>query len=172
MLNALAGFGAGVAAGISPEQCAKALADFKATGMRQKIAACRGIKVVEDCYNANPDSMKAAMKTLKDQKLDSGAKKIAVLGDMLELGTVAESSHTEVGEIAANSADVLLCCGELAKLIVIGAKEAGLSESYHFETKDELAEYLIKIAKPGDMVWIKASRGMRFEDIAEKFYED
>ena len=58
------------------------------------------------------------------------------------------------------------------KLTVKGAKESGLTESYHFETKDELADYLIKIANPGDMVWIKASRGMRFEDIAEKFYED
>ena len=172
VLNALAGFGAGVAAGIAPEQCAKALADFKAIGMRQKITVYRGVKVVEDCYNANPDSMKAAMKTLGEQKLDAGAKKIAVLGDMLELGTVAESSHIETGKNAASSADVLLCCGELAKLIVKGAKEAGLSESFHFETKDELADYLIKIANPGDMVWIKASRGMRFEDIAEKFYED
>ena len=172
VLNALAGFGAGVAAGIAPEQCAAALANFKNTGMRQKVQICRGVTVVEDCYNANPDSMKAAMSTLGAQKLPAGAQKIAVLGDMLELGTVAESSHFETGKIAAENADVLLCFGELSKIIVSGAKENGMEKAFHFETKEELSENLRKTAKSGDMVWLKASRGMRFEDIAEAFYEE
>ena len=140
--------------------------------MRQKVQLCRGVTVVEDCYNANPDSMKAALSTLGAQKLADGAQKIAVLGDMLELGTVAESSHFETGKIAAKNADVLLCFGELSKLIVSGAKENGLSKAFHFESKDELANVLRKTAKPGDMVWLKASRGMRFEDISEAFYEE
>ena len=140
--------------------------------MRQKMKVCRGVTVVEDCYNANPDSVKAAMKTLSEQKLPAGAQKIAVLGDMLELGCVAESSHLEAGKNAAAAADVLLCFGGLAKLICKGAKEASLSESYHFEEKEKLAEKLREIAKPGDMVWLKASRGMKFEDIAALFYED
>ncbi|MBR5310270.1 MAG: UDP-N-acetylmuramoyl-tripeptide--D-alanyl-D-alanine ligase [Oscillospiraceae bacterium] len=173
VLNALAGFGAGVAAGIEPENCAAALAFFKNTGMRQKVKICRGVTVVEDCYNANPDSMKAAMKTLGAQKLCDGAQKIAVLGDMLELGSVAESSHYEVGKLAAENADLLLCYGELGRLIAAGAWVNGMRETaFHFETKEELAEELRKIAKNGDIIWLKASRGMRFEDIAELFYEE
>ena len=173
VLNALAGFGAGVAAGIEPEQCAAALANFKNTGMRQKIKVCRGVTVVEDCYNANPDSMKAAMKTLGAQKLADGAQKIAVLGDMLELGAVAESSHYEIGKFAAENADMIFCYGELSKLIAAGAWVNGMkTTAFHFETKEELAKELRKTAKPGDMVWLKASRGMRFEDIAETFYEE
>jgi len=173
VLNALAGFGAGVAAGIEPEQCAAALANFKNTGMRQKIKVCRGVTVVEDCYNANPDSMKAAMKTLGAQKLADGAQKIAVLGDMLELGAVAESSHYEIGKFAAENADMIFCYGELSRLIAAGAWVNGMrTTAFHFETKEELAKELRKTAKPGDMVWLKASRGMRFEDIAETFYEE
>lgn len=172
VLNALAGFGAGVAAGIPPQECAAALWNFKATGMRQKMTQCRGVTVVEDCYNANPDSMRAALRTLGERKLVPGAKKIAVLGDMLELGAVAESSHLEVGRDAAKAADVLLCFGELGKLIAKGALEAGLSESFHFESKEALSEKLREIAKPGDIVWLKASRGMKFEDVAEAFYEE
>ena len=163
---------AGVEAGIEPEACALALGNFKNTGMRQKVQICRGVTVVEDCYNANPDSMKAALNTLGAQKLEAGAQKFAVLGDMLELGTVAESSHKEVGVLAAEKADILLCYGELSKLMVLGAAENKMEKAYHFETKEELAEYLRKNAKSGDMVWLKASRGMRFEDIAEAFYEE
>ncbi len=172
VLNALAGFGVGVAAGIAPEQCAIALANFKNTGMRQKVRISKGVTVVEDCYNANPDSMKAALNTLGAQKIKDGAQKIAVLGDMLELGTVAESSHYEVGKLAAEKADLLLCFGELSKFTVSGAKENGLSKAYHFESKEELSKELKNKAKDGDIVWLKASRGMRFEDIAEVFYEE
>jgi len=173
VLNALAGFGAGVAAGIEPEECALALANFKNTGMRQKMCICRGISVVEDCYNANPDSMKAALNTLGAQKLPEGARKIAVLGDMLELGTVAESSHYEIGKLAAEKADLLLCFGELSRLIAAGAWVNGMKETaFHFESKEELAKELRKTAKTGDMVWLKASRGMKFEDISEAFFEE
>ncbi|MBR2640364.1 MAG: UDP-N-acetylmuramoyl-tripeptide--D-alanyl-D-alanine ligase [Oscillospiraceae bacterium] len=173
VLNALAGFGAGVAAGIKPEQCALALANFKNTGMRQKVQICRGVKVVEDCYNANPDSMKAALNTLGAQKIPDGAQKIAVLGDMLELGSVAETSHYETGKLAAEKADLLFCFGELSRYIAAGAWVNGMRETaFHFETKEELSKELRKTAKPGDIIWLKASRGMRFEDIAEAFYEE
>ena len=173
VLNALAGFGAGVAAGIKPEQCALALANFKNTGMRQKVQICRGVKVVEDCYNANPDSMKAALNTLGAQKIPEGAQKIAVLGDMLELGSVAETSHYEIGKLAAEKADLLFCFGELSRYIAAGAWKNGMRETaFHFETKEELSKELRKTAKPGDIIWLKASRGMRFEDIAEAFYEE
>ncbi len=172
VLNALAGFGVGVAIGISPEDSAKALSTFKNTGMRQKVKSCRGSVVVEDCYNANPDSMKAALKTLRAPKTGTGAQKIAVLGDMLELGEVGEMAHFEVGMMAAKAADVLLCYGELSRFMVFGAENSGIKTACYFETKEELAETLKRIAKPGDIIWLKASRGMRFEDIAEAFYEE
>ena len=173
VLNALAGFGAGVAAGIEPEQCAAALANFKNTGMRQKVQVCRGITVVEDCYNANPDSMKAALSTLGARKLQDGARKIAVLGDMLELGSVAEPSHYEIGKLTAEKADILFCYDKLARLIAAGAWVNGMKNTaFHFESKEELSEELRKIAKPGDMIWLKASRGMKFEDISEAFFEE
>ncbi len=172
VLNALAGFGAGIAAGIEPKQCAEALGTFKNTGMRQKVQICRGVTVVEDCYNANPDSVKAALNTLGAQKLPDGAQKIAVLGDMLELGTVAEESHRNAGILASEKADALLCFGELSRLMVSGAKENGMENAFHFESKAELAKELLRRAKAGDIIWLKASRGMRFEDIAEAFYEE
>lgn len=171
VLNSLAGFGCGIAAGMDPRQCADALWNFEATGMRQKLTEYKGVKVFEDCYNANPDSMKAAMATLKGIAAAPGGRKIAVLGDMLELGCVAEESHLEAGRHAAEVADILLCAGELGSLICEGAKKAGLAESFHFESKEELSKFLCELARPGDIIWIKASRGMRFETIAEDFFE-
>lgn len=169
VLNALAGFGSGIAVGMDPERCARALVNFQATGMRQKLVEYKGVKVYEDCYNANPDSMKAAMETLKS--LRGEGRKIAVLGDMLELGTVSEECHLKAGENAAKAADILLTSGEMGELIARGAREAGLAESFHFEDKESLAIFLCDLVAPGDIVWIKASRGMRFETIAESFYE-
>lgn len=172
VLDALAGFGAGVTAGVEPQNAAEALWGFKATGMRQRARSCRGVTVIEDCYNANPDSVRAAMLTLGARKTENGAKRIAVLGDMLELGSVAESAHRTAGEEAARAADILLCCGELARFMAEGAADAGMTEAKHFDSKEELAKELRRIAKPNDIIWLKASRGMRFEDIAEAFYED
>ena len=140
--------------------------------MRQRARKCREVTVIEDCYNANPDSVKAAMLTLGSRKIPDGAKKIAVLGDMLELGAVAESAHLAAGEEAAAAADVLFCDVELGRLIAKGAENAGMKNAKHFNSKDELAQELRKIARPGDIIWLKASRGMRFEDIAEAFYEE
>lgn len=172
VLNALAGFGAGVAAGVEPQKAAEALANFRSTGMRQRARRCRGVTVIEDCYNANPDSVKAAMLTLGSRKMPQGAKKIAVLGDMLELGATAEEAHFNAGKQAAQAADEILCFGELSKLIVEGAQSSGMKNAKHFDSKNALAAELRSVARPDDVIWLKASRGMRFEDIAEAFYED
>lgn len=172
VLNSLAGFGCGIFSGISPEQSSAALANFKPTGMRQKMVECRGVTVFEDCYNANPDSVKAAMETLKSRIIPAGAKKIAVLGDMLELGDVSVEKHIEAGKNAASACNILLCTGDMAQYICKGAKENGLHESFHFEDKESLVKFLKEIAETDDVIWIKASRGMKFEDIAMKFYEE
>ena len=91
---------------------------------------------------------------------------------MLELGTAAESAHLAAGKEAADAADILLCCGELGKLIARGAMGAGMKNVKHFDSKDDLAKELRSVARSGDVIWLKASRGMRFEDIAEAFYEE
>ncbi|HNW04801.1 MAG TPA: UDP-N-acetylmuramoyl-tripeptide--D-alanyl-D-alanine ligase [Oscillospiraceae bacterium] len=163
--NALAGWAAGVAVGVEPERAAKALMEFQATGMRQQMIDWHGIRIVEDCYNANPESVRAAMRTLAE--MDRAGRKIAVLGDMLELGEVAERCHLEAGREAAAAADLLFCQGPLAELIAQGAREAGMAEVYYEENKETLSALLKEKARPGDVIWMKASRGMKFEDITE-----
>jgi len=172
VLNALAGFGAGVALGMEPEECAAALGRFEQTGMRQRVEHSGGVTIVADCYNANPDSMAAALKTLSGWKLAPGAKRIAVLGDMLELGDWAESTHREVGRQAAGVCDALFCCGPLAVGIAEGAREAGLGRVFYENDREALARLIKAEARPGDIVWFKASRGMKFEEIIELCREE
>ena len=169
--NALAAFCAGTALGIAPESAAAALANYAAVGMRQNIVVHNSFTVVEDCYNASPDSMQAAMAAFG--KLECTGRRIAVLADMLELGTVAEKSHYEIGEITANSGvDILLCTGEMAKLYVKGAVNAGSENAQHFSTQEELFAELKKTAKPGDTIWVKASNGMKMKNIIERVYAE
>ncbi|NLL92348.1 MAG: UDP-N-acetylmuramoyl-tripeptide--D-alanyl-D-alanine ligase [Ruminococcaceae bacterium] len=167
--NALAAYTAGTRMGLSAEICAEALADFVPAEMRQNIVEFKGIKVIEDCYNANPDSMKAALSTLDE--LPIKGIRVAVLGDMLELGEYAVKEHSNLGLIAAKSGiDVLLCIGEFTKNTVKSAKAARIAEAVHFDDRKELAEYLKKTLRPGDAVLFKGSRGMKIEEIMDMFY--
>lgn len=171
VMNALAGFTAGVTLNIAPQQCADALYNFKQTGMRQHVINVRGVTVVEDCYNANPDSMAAALSTLSQWKINKGAKRIAVLGDMLELGDYSQKAHRDIGKLAAKTADILFCTGNEAEYIAQGAKEENMPEVYYEKDKEELANKLLKMVKEGDVLWLKASRGMKFEEILDLFCE-
>ena len=158
VLNALCAFAVGKAFLMDNEQIIKGLKNYTPSGMRQKISEINGIKVVEDCYNASPDSMTAAVKTLASIKCEG--KKIAVLGDMLELGEFSKTAHERIGELCKQEKiDTVLTFGEMAKFI--GGE--------HFLSKQELAKHLKEIAKQGDTVWFKASRGMKFEEIIEEF---
>ncbi|MGN1123481.1 MAG: UDP-N-acetylmuramoyl-tripeptide--D-alanyl-D-alanine ligase, partial [Eubacterium sp.] len=167
--NALAAFAVGYALDIEPEKSAKALEAYIPEGMRQRSVEIGGITSIEDCYNASPDSMTAALKTLANTRAN---KKIAVLSDMLELGEYSKEAHKNVGTIAAeNKIDYLLCVGEMSKYTVEGAKENGLNNSFHFDTKKQLAEKLTEIAQSGDAVVFKASRGMKLEDVIHIAYD-
>lgn len=169
--NALAAFAVGMTLGIPPQKAIAALRKYQPAGMRQKIVVHNSFTVVEDCYNASPDSMRAALKTLGAIACDG--KRIAVLADMLELSTVAEKSHLEAGRWAAESgADVLLCTGELAQLYVQGAKEKGMKHAVHLESKDDVLAQLKELVKPGDVIWVKGSRGMKLEELIEKIYKE
>lgn len=169
--DALAAYTLATRLGLDPGTCASALSEYAPSGMRQRFRTVRGITVIEDCYNANPDSMEASLKTLAD--LPCNGIKIAVLGDMLELGDISDDAHRKTGVLAGTlGLDILLCCGEKMKLAAETAAEAGVSCVRHFEDKMKIADYLRECAHAGDMVLFKASRGMALEDIMEEFYKD
>lgn len=169
--NALAAFAVGVALGIQPHIAVAALKNYKPAGMRQRIVKHNAYTIVEDCYNASPDSMKAAMETLGHLVCDG--RRIAVLSDMLELGDLAERAHLDAGALVAGcGADMLLCTGELARGYVEGAKAAGMTEVFHFDGKDALFQRLKELLEPGDIAWFKASRGMKLEDVLARIYAE
>ncbi len=166
--NALAAFGTGTWLGVSAEEAVRGLAKYVPSGMRQRIKAVGGIKFVEDCYNASPDSQRAALKMLSEMNVE---RKIAVLGDMLELGAISEDSHRNAGLLAAKSKiDVLMTYGERSKATAEKARECGVAQVYDFVDKKALADKLFEIIKEGDAILFKASRGMALEDIINDLY--
>lgn len=167
--NALAAFAVGYFLNIPADKCANALSKYVPEGMRQKCVNVNGITSIEDCYNASPDSMRAALKTLADT---NGNKKIAVLADMLELGEYAKQAHEAVGEMVVdNNIDYLLTFGADGRFICDKAKSLGMENAYHFDTKKELADKLVEITERGDAIVFKASRGMKLEEIIKDVYD-
>lgn len=161
IINALAAFAAGVAGGVAPETAASALVTVMPEGMRQRIVEKDGRTVIEDCYNANPDSMRAGLSVLKGYGL---RRKIALLGDMLELGDFSAQAHREIGAYAAECADVLITVGEFAETMAAGARESGMQTVYA-PSRADAAALLRECARAGDVILVKASRGMRMEEI-------
>ncbi len=165
--NALSAIACGLHFGMSKEQIAHGVSSFAPTGLRQKETVINGIKIIEDCYNASLDSMKSSLATLKD--ICQGKRSVAVLGDMLEQGEFSCQNHREVGSIVSkNGIDILVTVGKDAHFIAQSARENGVSDIYEFSDNDQAATALFNILKKGDTVLFKASRGMRFEEIAEK----
>ncbi len=167
--DALSAFAVGLEYGISPENIAKGLENYAPSGMRQRIREVGGITVIEDCYNASPDSQKAGLNSLC--KIAKG-RKIAVLGDMLELGNYSEAAHRTVGEYVAEcNVDMLYTFGEQSKFMADSAKKSGLESVFAFTDKTELTNALLSEIKNGDTLLFKASRGMKLEEVFEKIYE-
>jgi UDP-N-acetylmuramoyl-tripeptide--D-alanyl-D-alanine ligase len=126
------------------------------------------VQFLDDSYNANPDSMKAALRTLVE--LDAEGQRIAVLGEMRELGDESERGHREVGEAAAAlKVDHLIAIGNVAATIAEAAQRAGLQNSSTVASTAEAAELLGKLAAPGDLILIKGSRLARTEQVIEAF---
>jgi UDP-N-acetylmuramoyl-tripeptide--D-alanyl-D-alanine ligase len=166
--NALLAVAAGRAFGLSIEECAAGLAAAPLTKARLQIREICGVQFLDDSYNANPDSMKAALRTLVE--LDAQGKRIAVLGEMRELGTESEHGHREVGETAATlGVDQLITIGDAADLIAEGARTAGLDKVLSARSTGEAARLLGEIVEPGDLVLIKGSRAARTEEVFEQF---
>lgn len=168
--------------GLSDEQVQRGFSDYTPVEGRSFVTKQSGITIIDDCYNANPNSVTAALTSLSS--LDG--RKVAILGDMLDLVDMSESKHREVGEFAARAfdsdkaargseavdcgespggKDELICLGEQAEYIFEGYISAGGENGTYYEKMDELISNISKHIKMGDTVLIKASRGMCFEKL-------
>ena len=164
--NAILAVAAGRAFGVSLEECAAGLISAPLAKARLQIREIHGVQFIDDSYNANPDSMKAALRTLME--LDADGKRIAVLGRMLELGAESERGHREVGEAAATlGIDHLISIGN--DTMALAAEEAGLENSAIAQDASDAAEMLNEIVGPGDLVLIKGSRSSRTELVLDEF---
>ncbi len=173
VMDALAALAAALIKGITMDQAAKALADFSGFKNRQQIYRLADFSMIDDTYNASPDSMKAALKVLDNMEVSG--KRIAVLADMMELGEKTERFHREVGRFAAElSVDCLVCIGELAREIgagFLGEKEKKGSPDgckvHFFASGEEALPFLRDLAGGGNLLLLKGSNVMKLFEIAE-----
>ncbi len=172
--NSLAAAALAHGAGCSSEEIASGLAAFNPYDRRTRVEELStGIRVLNDCYNANPASMRAALNTLADLKKNHRA--AAVLGDMLELGSKSDAAHAVLGQVVHDlGVDFLAAFGSQAETMVKNARNAGMDPgaARGFSSKEELAAWLQKLVQdgslgPGDWLLIKGSRGMRMEEVLE-----
>lgn len=166
--NALAAAAVGSVLGLPGAVIAQGLSRFRPATMRSQIVVSHGVKIINDCYNANPASMKAAVQLLA--QAEAGRKKIAVLGDMLELGPGTVQMHQDVGGFVAHQGvDQLIACGPLARNLAEGARRAGMDRTRILEVPEAMAAAAAvkTMAKQGDVVLVKASRGMKLEQVVQ-----
>jgi UDP-N-acetylmuramoyl-tripeptide--D-alanyl-D-alanine ligase len=166
--NALAAAAVGISLNLPGMAIAQGLAKFRPAAMRSQVVSHHGVQIINDCYNANPASMKAALQLLGEWT--PARERVAVLGDMLELGREAQHMHRDLGRFAAGlKLSRLIVCGQLGKEIASGARQEGMSQSAIVEVADaaSAAELLKHSVRRGDVVLVKASRGMHMEQIVQ-----
>ncbi len=166
--NALAAILVGMKYNVPMKDIINGIKEFMPVGMRQAIVKLDKYTLIKDCYNANPTSMRSGLEVLFLR--EETGRKIAILGDMLELGTISGSAHLELGKtVPSYKADCLITVGTRAELIAEGAKAVGMAENcvFSFENNAQLCEQLPEILKDGDVILLKASRSMKLEEIAE-----
>jgi UDP-N-acetylmuramoyl-tripeptide--D-alanyl-D-alanine ligase len=164
--NALAAAAAGLALGLQPAEILHGLAAARPVKGRCVWRWAGGVRILDDTYNANPASVKAALDTAAAHRGQS--RFVVVLGDMLELGEMAEEAHREVGrQVTAAGADELVGMGKHARWVVEAARESGLALAQHTTTFEDTVAHLLKRMTPGDLVLVKGSRGMRMERVAD-----
>jgi UDP-N-acetylmuramoyl-tripeptide--D-alanyl-D-alanine ligase len=164
--NALAAAGVGVALGLPVERIAQGLEAARPAKGRCVWRRAGALRILDDTYNANPMSVRAALDTLGSS---AGAmRRVVVLGDMLELGPISEAEHREMGRaVAASGTAEFVGLGRWSRTAVEAAREAGLGESHHAETFEDTVAHLLKRLAPGDAVLVKGSRGMRMERVVD-----
>ena len=165
--DALAAISVGLEMGVDAAKIQERLSRFRNMAGRQEILEIRGCTVIKDCYNAGPESMAAALNVLGHKP----GRHIAVLGDMLELGVCTQAEHYRIGRIAAEKADVLMAYGPNAPRVIGGAITGGMNDrcAKAYDDQKKLAEALSRIARPGDVILVKGSRGMHMERVLDLF---
>ena len=168
--DALAAIAVGVTFGVSPQAMAESLHSFQNLAGRQEIFNAKGYTIIKDCYNAGPESMAAALSVLGNKP----GRRIAVMGDMLELGVCTQAEHYRVGRIAAEKADFVFAYGPNSGRVISGCITGGMAEgkALAFEDRIALVEALKRTAKPGDVLLFKGSHGMHMEIALELFLKD
>ncbi|MEN3037543.1 MAG: UDP-N-acetylmuramoyl-tripeptide--D-alanyl-D-alanine ligase [Candidatus Kryptonium sp.] len=167
VINAISAFAVGLKFGVSPSLIKKALQSYEPFSKRMEIVKVKGITIINDTYNANPDSMIASLKTLTQIKCSG--KRVAVLGDMLELGSYTEEAHKEIGKKVADfGIDYLFTYGS-ATHYTYEIASGLIKHAIHFDDKDLLVYHLFEIVEKGDVILVKGSRGVKMEEVVEKF---
>ena len=160
----------GAALDVPLDEAAAALRTFAPTRMRSHVVVHDGIRMLSDSYNANPVSMRAALETLAELEPGKGGRRIAVLGDMLELGETAVASHDALGRaIVELNIDVVFAYGthggEVVRAAVSAGMDAGLAAA--FDDKVDLTQAIRELLRPGDVILVKGSRGVALEEVAQ-----
>ena len=162
--NALAGTAVGLQLGLSIREIAQGIASVQTIAGRTNLLHVKGMTVIDDCYNANPVSMKASIDVLAH----TSGRRIAVLGDMGELGAEEKELHRSIGKaVAASGIDALFCAGTLAEEYANEAKANPECEVHYKKTREEMTEELLAYVKEGDTVLVKASHFMEFPKVVE-----
>ena len=162
--NALAGTAVGLQLGLSIREIAQGIASVQTIAGRTNLLHVKGMTVIDDCYNANPVSMKASIDVLAH----TSGRRIAVLGDMGELGAEEKELHRNIGKaVAASGIDALFCAGTLAEEYASEAKANPECEVHYKKTREEMTEELLAYVKEGDTVLVKASHFMEFPKVVE-----
>ena len=165
--DAMAAVAVGLKLAVPHEKIMESLGNFRNMSGRQETFREKGYTIIKDCYNAGPESMAAALNVLGNKP----GRRIAVLGDMLELGDCTQAEHYRVGRIAAEKADLVFAYGPNASRVISGTITGGMPENKGraFEDRQEIIDALKFAAKPGDVILFKGSRGMHMELILEGF---
>lgn len=159
--------------GISPETAIKGFEQAELTEKRLNIKKQGRIKVIDDTYNACPESMKSALNTLMSTEVEEGGRRVAVLGDMFELGKESPAAHLEVGRYAVEKKpDLLIAVGKDAEYIAQGAEPLGDGHVLRYETREDLEKEVHEIIRPGDTVLVKASRSMEMEKTVKEILKE
>ena len=153
--------------GLDMKQMTRGIASVVPIAGRNRIIQEGSFTLIDDCYNANPVSMKAALDLLSL----ADTRKVAILGDMFELGENSDMLHSGVGCYAKGKTDLLICIGENAKHIYDGAKEAGAAHIYHFTDKESFLREKENLLQAGDTILLKASHGMAFETLISQLLQ-
>lgn len=166
VVNALAAIAVGIRAGLQLAQSVEALRELTATAGRLNIIENGSIRIIDDCYNASPASTKASLDVLAHL---ASSNRIAILGDMFELGSESEAGHREVGAFVAKlGIEGLIAVGEMSQWIADAARSAGMSAVRHIATVEAAIDEAANLVPVGATVLVKASRGMQLERIVER----